>query len=343
MNILEINPPISTGLILSYRCNISCKYCIYACSPKWQSSWLKEIDAEIIFKNLSYIFNKLYPYNNYYRNNHISFSYGLHFTGGEPFLNFELLLKLTKLAVEFKIPLPFVETNCFWAKNDEITTARLKELKQAGMSGILVSVNPFNIEYIPFDRIERVARIGNQIFYGNSIVYQDFFLNLFKSLKLDKTISFEEFIKKVNFKDLYNYIELLPMGRTPYKLGFLYKKYKASFFFNQNCRNELTRNWHTHIDNYCNYLPGFCAGISLGNFKDFNSIFGGINLDKKPILKALTENIENLFKISNDYGYKENPEGYISKCHLCVDIRKHIIEKTDEFSELAPVEFYHMI
>ena len=342
MSILKINPPISTGLILSYRCNISCKYCIYASSPKWKSNWLKETDAEIIFTNLSYIFNKIYFRNNY-RSNHISFSYGLHFTGGEPFLNFKLLVKLVKLANEFKIPLPFVETNCFWAKNDEVTTARLKELKQAGMAGILVSVNPFNIEYIPFNRMERVARIGNQIFYGNLFVYQDFFLNLFKTLKLDKTISFEEFMKKVNFKDLYNNIELLPMGRTPYRLGFLYKKYKASYFFNQNCKNEFTRNWHTHIDNFCNYIPGFCAGISLGNFKDFSSIFGGINLNKKPILKALTENMENLFKISKDYGYKENSEGYISKCHLCVDIRKHIVEKTDEFSELAPLEFYHMI
>ena len=47
--------------------------------------------------------------------------------------------------------------------------------------------------------------------------------------------------------------------------------------------------------------------------------------------------------ISNDYGYEENPEGYISKCHLCLDIRKHIIEKTDEFSELVPKEFYNRI
>jgi len=86
------------------------------------------------------------------------------------------------------------------------------------MVGILVSVNPFNVEYIPFNRIERVARIGKQIFQGNLVVYQDFYMNLFKRLKVDKTISFEEFLKKVNFKDLYSYIELLPMGRAPYKL-----------------------------------------------------------------------------------------------------------------------------
>jgi MoaA/NifB/PqqE/SkfB family radical SAM enzyme len=343
MNILEINPPISLGLILSYRCNVSCKYCIYACSPKWKGNWLKETDAEIIFQNLSYIFNKIYTYKNHYTNNHISFSYGLHLTGGEPFLNFKLLLKLAKLANEFKIPLPFVETNCFWAKNDEVATARLKELKEAGMVGILVSVNPFNVEYIPFNRIERVARIGKQIFQGNLVVYQDFYMNLFKRLKVDKTISFEEFLKKVNFKDLYSYIELLPMGRAPYKLGYLYKKYNASYFFNQDCKEELTRNYHTHIDNYCNYLPGFCAGISLGNFKDFTSIFGGINLSEKPILKALTQNMESLFKISKEYGYEESPEGYISKCHLCLDVRKHIIKKTGEFSELAPLEFYRMI
>jgi len=38
--------------------------------------------------------------------------------------------------------------------------------------------------------------------------------------------------------------------------------------------------------------------------------------------------------------YKELSGGYVSKCHLCLDIRRHIAEQTSEFEELRPIEFY---
>ncbi|NOX44407.1 MAG: hypothetical protein GXO72_01530, partial [Caldiserica bacterium] len=43
---------------------------------------------------------------------------GLHFTGGEPFLNFELLLELVGIAADLGIPGIFVETNAFWCVTD---------------------------------------------------------------------------------------------------------------------------------------------------------------------------------------------------------------------------------
>lgn len=336
MNKLYIPIPSSLGLLLSYKCNIGCRDCIYACSPKWNSNWISKKNAKIILSQLSDIFNKIYPS----KSDSIGFNYGLHFTGGEPFLNFNLLVKLAKMAKELNIPSVFVETNCFWAKNNEVTRDKLTRLKKAGLDGILISVNPFNIEYIPFHRIEFAVKIGREIFGANVIIYQEFYLNIFKRLKLKNTLPFKEFLEKISLEDLYRYIELLPIGRAPYKLGHLYRKYPAGYFFDEACKEELTRSWHTHIDNYCNYIPGFCAGISLGNSKDLNSIFSGIDLGEKPILKALSIKMENLYKIALDFGYKKNDKGYISKCHLCTDIRKYIVTKTDEFTELNPKEYY---
>jgi len=336
MEILYIKPPTSVGLLLSYKCNIACKYCIYACSPKWKNDWLGEEDAEIILRQLSEIFKS----NSLFIPGRINFSYGLHFTGGEPFLNYKLLIKFVKLADKLKIPNTFIETNCFWAKTDESTRLKLNELKEAGLAGLLLSVNPFNVEYIPFERIERVYKIGKKIFSQNLMVYQQFYLTFFKSLKLKNKMSFEEFLKNVNLNSFYNYTELLPMGRTPYKLGYLFKKYPADYFFNENCQEELTRNWHTHIDNHRNYIPGFCAGITLGDSKDLNLIFGKMNLAKKPIIAALASSLKVLYEIGFEFGYRVNKEGYISKCHLCEDIRKHLVSKTAEFSELSPKEFY---
>ncbi|MEM3786529.1 MAG: hypothetical protein QXE05_11190 [Nitrososphaeria archaeon] len=131
------------------------------------------------------------------------------------------------------------------------------------------------------------------------------------------------------------------MGRTVYKLNMLFKKYPAKYFFNQSCYNELTRDWHIHVYNYGNYIPGYCGGISLGNIKDFEKLFNGIILDSLPIINALTTDIKTLHNIGvKDFDYKENAEGYISKCHLCLDIRKHVIEKGGKFLELKPIEYY---
>jgi molybdenum cofactor biosynthesis enzyme MoaA len=335
MDLLHVPQPVSVGLLLSYKCSIECRDCIYACSPKYRGDWISEEDARTILMQLSAIFNQSLNH----KPQTISFNYSLHFTGGEPFLNFDLLLSLTRMAKELNIPFPFVETNCYWCRDDELTRNKLIQLKEAGLDGILISVNPFNIENIPFERMERAARISKDVFGANTIVYQEFYLDLFKKIGLKKTLPFEEFLKIVDPTHL-RYIELLPMGRTPYKLGNLYRKYPAEYFFKESCREELTRNWHTHIDNYCNYIPGFCSGISLGDSGNLKSIFCGINLSKKPILKALSAKLYDLYKIASSYGYEINKYGYISKCHLCIDMRKYIIEKTDEFTELSPRTYY---
>jgi len=91
-------------------------------------------------------------------------------------------------------------------------------------------------------------------------------------------------------------------------------------------------------------MTGYCGGISLGDARDLNSICSGINLDELPILNALLYDLERLYELSvKEFGYKERQEGYISKCHLCLDIRKHIARQTDKFNELRPREFYFQL
>ncbi len=88
-------------------------------------------------------------------NPYMSLNHGLHFSGGEPFLNFKLLLKAVEIAETLKIPSTFVETNCFWCKTDALIRERLQILKDNGLKGILISVNPFYTEYVPFERTDR--------------------------------------------------------------------------------------------------------------------------------------------------------------------------------------------
>ncbi len=88
-------------------------------------------------------------------------------------------------------------------------------------------------------------------------------------------------------------------------------------------------------------MPGYCGGISLGNWQNLNELLeNGINLEDYPILRHLIVNdMEGLFRFAMDFGYVESQNGYLSKCDLCLDIRKHLIAK-HKFDELNLKDFY---
>lgn len=332
---LKIPAPSSGGIFLTYRCNSRCKHCMYACSPRWKGDWLSEEDAERV---LSQFAAKLHDK---YHSASVGLNYGLHFTGGEPFLNFDLLLNLTEIAHELGIPSTFVETNCFWCRDDETTREKLIRLREAGLNGILISVNPFVVEYVPFERMERAIRVSEEVFGRNVMVYQRFFYDQFRRAGLKGTLPFDGYLRQFGLISL-SHVELLPMGRVVYKLAHLFRRYPAEHFFGRSCRRELIRDWHVHVDNYRNYIPGYCGGISLGDAGDLDSICDGIDLNEFPVLRCLLTDLEELYRLGTEFDYEELEEGYISKCHLCLDIRRHLA-RHGGFKELRPREFYERL
>ncbi len=345
MKTLSVPEPVSGGIILSYECNARCRHCMYGCSPGWRADWMSETDAEIVLAQLSDKLGKAHSF----RAKAIGVNYGMHFTGGEPFLNFDLLLAITKKALALNICPTFAETNGFWCTNDKKTEEWLKALKSAGLQGMLVSANPFILEWVPFERTERAIEKSRKIFgKKNVIVYQELFCHHFKRMNVKGTMRFETYMEEMQKGDLLGLYQamgcssVIPMGRATYSLSSIYRKYVPNDFFGQSCREELTRPWHIHIDNYCNYMTGYCAGISLGDARDIDAICRGIDLDEYPILHALTSDLEQLYQYAvAEWGYEASDEDYVSKCHLCVDIRRHVALQTDQFKELRPREFYY--
>ena len=332
MTRLLIPDPVSGGILLSYKCNSTCKHCVYACSPHWRGDWISEGDAERVLTGLCTKLHGKYTFTD-----RIGVNSGVHFTGGEPFLRFDLLLSITEIATRLGIPATFAETNAFWCGDDEQTRRKLMQLRDAGLKGILISANPFVAERVPFERTERGVRIGQEVFSGNAIVYQRYFFDQFRELGLKGTLPFERYSRIAGHG--LDHAELLPGGRVAYALGHLFQKHPAERYFRASCRDELIRDWHIHVDNYCNFVPGYCGGISLGDARDLDAICRGIDLVEFPILAALLTGMEELYELGTEYGYVGLEEGYVSKCHLCVDIRKHLVG-VGRFKELRPMEFY---
>ena len=332
MNLLPIPEPYSAGLLLSYKCQCACKHCLYGCSPRWPADWISEADAEVVLAQLAEKMRGKYPFPG-----QVGVNDGVHFTGGEPFLNFELLLRLTAMAKGLGIPTTFVETNGFWARDDESTREKLLALREAGLDGILVSANPFILEQVPFARTERAARLSREVFGRNAIVYQALFFEQFELMGLTDALPFEEYVQRGG--QALQHVELFANGRVPYKMAYLFGHHPAEAYFSASCRRELMRDWHVHVDNYANYMPGFCGGLSLGDARDLDAICGGIDLDRLPVIGALLEGLGALHRLGLEWGYRDRPEGYISKCHLCLEIRRHLVRNGD-FEELRPLEMY---
>ncbi|MBS7288232.1 MAG: hypothetical protein KIH01_05690 [Candidatus Freyarchaeota archaeon] len=108
------------------------------------------------------------------------------------------------------------------------------------------------------------------------------------------TMSFQRFLEEAS--RALSYAELILAGRMPYKLGHLYVRHPARHFFGASCRKELLRDWHIRVDNYCNCIPGYCAGISLGDTRDLNAVCRFSRLKELHVLKALLSDLRSSTK-----------------------------------------------
>jgi len=176
------------------------------------------------------------------------------------------------------------------------------------------------------------------------------YLHALRILGVEGTLRFEDYEKRLFELDPalllagFNPGILLPMGRLMYTLAHLYERKPAKVFARVSCAEELVRNWHVHVDCYYNYIPGYCAGISLGDARRLRELVeGGVDLGDRPVLAALARNLGSLLELAREHGYKELERGYVSPCHLCLDVRLHLALEVGGFGELQPRSFYEAL
>lgn len=330
MSILNIPKLSSLGIIPSYQCSNRCRHCLYASSAEF-TDWMDEKTMHKICTQLA---------------NHSEYLSGVHIGGGEPLLRVDVTSKLIQTILKYQLPLEYVETNAFWCWSDAKTESVFNTLKESGLRTVLVSVSPFHLEYVPMERTKRAIKIAQKIFgpYG-VLVYTQRFYEQFQGIDPKRTVAFEDYVEELGVEtaalEISGNFELIPNGRVSTELLDLYERNPIEAILGDTCKNELSSPHHAHIDLYGNYIPGLCAGITLGNAFDLDEIYTGINLDQSPFLKNLVNGgVEALYQwASSEYGYKAQEEGYIAKCHLCLDIRSHLIKVAD-IKELQPKQFY---
>jgi MoaA/NifB/PqqE/SkfB family radical SAM enzyme len=76
------------------------------------------------------------------------------FTGGEPFLEYDLLCQLIRFATDLGLKSETV-TNCFWGHNIDTAKEKLVPLVDAGLDVLNISVDDFHQEHISLGNIKK--------------------------------------------------------------------------------------------------------------------------------------------------------------------------------------------
>jgi hypothetical protein len=322
---LSITQLQSGGLITNYVCSSTCKHCLYGSSPHWQNEYISQTQAICNIRKIKELG-----------------CHAIHIGGGEPFLWLEGLIHTLQLANEEAITIDYVETNSSWYQNHDQAISVLRDLQDAGLGCILVSISPFHNEHIPLFKVEGVMDAAAQI--GMSVFpWVEHFIPELRQLDPNRKHSLAEW--EDHFGD--GYVSNLPsrywitMGG---RAALTYRDYLPQKPLDQilsssagGCSRLLDTS-HFHVDLFGTYIPGLCSGLGIA----LENLGKPLDPQEYPLLTMLySEGIQGLFKWATEKHYYKPKASYIGKCELCLDIRMHLVLQTSlESKELTPHPFY---
>jgi hypothetical protein len=268
--------------------------------------------------------------------------FSVHIGGGEPFLDKEGLKTVLATFTRENMDLDYVETNCAWYKDHESAVELLNEMRDEGLTTILVSISPFHNEHVPFSKTRGVMEAAREAHVG-VFPWVESFVPQMEEFEERKTHTLEEYEQQFGkgyIKDIPNNYWVTFRGRAleTYEPYMKAKKVEKIVRNNRGACKELFDTSHFHLDLYENYVPGLCTGLAL----DFRDVGSPVDSEKYPFLHALMSGgIGALLSLVKErYGFTPR-EQYVSKCQLCYHIRHFLVEEKDiDSPDLQPVQYY---
>jgi len=321
----------SAGLLLTYKCNAACEFCYYNCSP--QQNGLMTVDTAIsVWQSLKNLAGDAAPVVS-------GVEPKIHITGGEPFLYWERLLEILSEAKKQDLgTVDMIETNGFWATDDNTIRQRLKSLDELGMRRLKISCDPFHQEYVDIEPVRRLAEWAIEMLGGERVLvrWQKYLENPVEMKKL----SAEQRDK--------NYISALKdypcrfTGKAGGRLAEIVATEPLEVLAGKNCRSSFFDAKGVHIDPYSNVFSGTCSGIIIANVNE--TLLESIWKEFHPAKNKLIETLFNagpagLLKKAVEKGYKPL-DLYAGKCHLCTSIRQFFFNNDIDTSTVGPAECY---
>ena len=311
----------SGGIIANYRCSAACGHCVYGCSPSAEAGYMDMACVARLAVRLR--------------------SLGcsrLHIGGGEPFLEWAKLVTLIRAMRANGLSVDYIETNASWISGDcERDRKILNEVMNAGGNCIMVSADPFHVEFVPFWKNKALIDLLKSMRVPH-FVWQDRYLPMLLSLDPHKKYDTEALRDVLGYDATAKCATEYGMRFNGRALNLLRKQEKLPpHRFFAPCPELLNTN-HFHVDFLGNYVPPGCTGLGIA----IDDIGKALDPSAYPVIsRLLSGGVGELYSYAMTLGYNPKPEGYVSKCELCFDLRKFLINETEIIhNDLTPKSFY---
>jgi len=303
---------VAPNFIVTYRCTAACHHCLFRSSPD-RTGVIRLSDVRRDLKDIL----ASYP------------AERAHFSGGEPLLHFDCVVRLIEETRAQGVPECTITTNGFWGEDPETALEYATRLRDAGLSRIHVSVDAFHEAFVPLEAVRGALRTAQEAGLEARLSVQclgdpdsDNPLNR-RTKQLVHALAEEFDLKVTGFGTLLvvgravdTLTSHLPMMRVP--VG--------------PCpREEVFRKPpHVIIDPEGWVLVG--CGVCIGNTNrtPVSEMLAEYDYTRHPILSVVLEE-------GAEAGY-ERLEGYANLCHLCYDVRRYL--RPHYPNALAPAHLY---
>ena len=321
-----MNTPLYSGIIMNYVCTAECRHCMFFSSPSCPKNYITPGMAE----HLAAVLEK-------------AGTSSVHIGGGEPFMNFSALCTLIEALNRHHVDVDYIETNAFWAKEDAVIRDRLAKLRDLGVTTVMVSVDPFHIEFVPLERPIRLCQSMNEMDF-DYFIWQDRYLRKMLRFGIDQTKTYtreelQKILGKNYVSDTASEYGLGMNGRALTIAGEMYPNRPAETWITSARCSSLLDVCHCHLDLYGNIVPSGCPGIAAEAEDYLNE---RIPPEKYPVMaRLLTGGTAALYDYAKEKGFRPSPEGYPTKCAFCYAMRQ-FLHKHAPSADLAPDESYRM-
>jgi len=308
MSVESTKKPINMlTFLVSYKCTNECKHCALQASPNQGQITIQPEDVRTYLEDITkkYILEEV------------------NFFGGEPLLNFNLLISLIEEAKKFEIQKIGLPTNGYWGKDKQVAKTYTQKLKKVGLNTIGISVDAFHQEFIPLGDVKQAISAaygaGIEIIYlvAQTLGPEDQNNPFNEQTKiitdtLSKEFDFCQVIKnplQVKGRAIENLKNYYTMNTIPEEKCLFFRS--PMFMIDPN-------GWVFHQT---------CQGICIGNTKknSLSEIISGFKYRKHPIIGKVVAKggVKNILDMAVEKGYKPL-EGYADKCHLCFSARNFL-------------------
>ena len=314
------------AVLYTYRCTIACRHCCFGCTGQRPD---RRMETGQAVRHLAALHE---------------LGRVIHVAGGECMMYWDDLAELLTAAQGEGVAPHFIETNCSFAAGDGIVRERLGFLKARGVTGILLSADPYHQAFVEPERFLRTRRLAREMLGAMNVWCTDEpdeRIVEFAEIARDER-RLREFVRAAPpmlvgtaYETLRQHLDDHPLAELPLEAGWR-TRYRA-----RDCRIDFAREtiWELHIDPYDNLQTN--CGVILGKATEIppKELMARGPENANPIASLLArEGPFGLLALAQREGGFTPPERAHSKCSLCYHVRKHLRPSYPDI--LGPAEVY---